>query len=198
MTEAPHPSSPRIGGRRNRGVLAVGLLCASCMPAASSGPQPSAPAGTELTSITVTSKSLPPDLQIPVDYTCDGKDVSLQLTWSAPPPGTKAIVILVDDRDASSGSFTHWIVIDLPPETTSLGEGVDPTTLGAKIGQNDFHSVRYNGPCPPRGDLHRYRFWVYAADYVLPLNEGATRADLDAALAGHLLGSGALKAQFSH
>jgi Raf kinase inhibitor-like YbhB/YbcL family protein len=164
----------------------------------SSGPQPSAAPGASLASITVTSKSLPGDLQIPVDYSCDGKDLSPQLTWSAPPQGTKALVVMLDDPDASSGSFTHWTLFNLPPETLSLAEGVDPNSLGAKLGQNDFRSVRYNGPCPPRGDLHRYRFWVYAVDDVLPLNEGATRSDLDAALSGHLLGAGALRATFAH
>jgi Raf kinase inhibitor-like YbhB/YbcL family protein len=163
----------------------------------SSGPQPSAPDGRAITSITVTSKSLPPDKQIPVDYTCDGKDVSPELTWSAPPEGTKAIAIVVDDPDASS-LFTHWIVMDLPPQATSLAEGADVAALGGKTGVNDFKNVRYNGPCPPRGELHRYRFWVYAADDALRLSESATRADLDAALAGHLLGAGALKATFSH
>jgi Raf kinase inhibitor-like YbhB/YbcL family protein len=186
--------------RACRTSLWVGALFASlagCKTTAA-GPQPSAPAGRSVTSITVTSKSFPADLQIPVDYTCDGKDLSPALTWSAPPEGTKSIIVLVDDPDASSGSFTHWIAIDLPADTTSLAEGVDVTTLGAKTGQNDFRSVRYNGPCPPRGELHRYRFWIYAADYVVPLNEGATRSDLDAALSGHLLGAGALKATFSH
>jgi Raf kinase inhibitor-like YbhB/YbcL family protein len=180
--------------RLHAAALGVFVACQT----SSSGPQPSAPQGTVLTSLTVTSKSIPSDLQIPVDYTCDGKDLPLQLTWSAPPPGTRALVVLVDDRDASSGTFTHWIVIDLPPATTSLAEGADPTKLGAKVGQNDFHNVRYNGPCPPRGELHRYRFWVYAADDVLPLNEGATRGDLDAALHGHVLGAGSLTAEFSH
>jgi Raf kinase inhibitor-like YbhB/YbcL family protein len=178
--------------------IAISMGTLSACNSSASGPQPSAPTGTTLASITVTSKSVPGDLQIPVDYTCDGKDVSPELTWSAPPQGTKAIVVLLDDPDASSGSFTHWIVIDLPPDALSLAAGVDPATLGAKIGQNDFHNVRYNGPCPPRGDLHRYRFRVYAADYVLPLNEGATRADLALALNGHVLGVGALTATFAH
>jgi hypothetical protein len=180
------------------GGLALLAAAPACKTAGSSGPHPSAPDGKTLRSITVTSKSLPSDLQIPVDFTCDGKDVAPQLTWSSPPEGTKSIVVMLDDPDASSGSFTHWIVMNLPPETMSLAEGADPTTLGAKIGQNDFQRVRYNGPCPPRGELHRYRFWIYAADYELPLNEGATRGDLDAALSGHLLGAGALKATFSH
>jgi Raf kinase inhibitor-like YbhB/YbcL family protein len=187
------------------GLLLAGGLVTSCKT--STGPQPSAGPGGSVSSMTVTSKSFPSDLQIPVDYSCDGKDVSPQLTWSAPPQGTKALVVMVDDPDASSGSFTHWILLNLPPEMLSLAEAVDPASIetarqgspsGAKVGQNDFRNVRYNGPCPPRGDLHRYRFWIYAADQVLPLNEGATRADLDAALSGHLLGAGMLKATFAH
>ena len=164
----------------------------------STGPQPSAPSGSSTSSITVTSKSVPSDLQIPVDYTCDGKDLSPQLTWSAPPQGTKALVLVVDDPDASSGNFTHWLVINLPPETLALPEGADPTTLGAKIGVNDFKNIRYSGPCPPHGDMHRYQYRVYASDEVLPLAEGATRAQVDAALSGHLLGAGSFAAFFSH
>ena len=174
------------------------LLAPSAGCKTSSGAQPSAAAGVSLASITVTSKSLPGDLTIPVDYSCDGKDLSPQLTWSAPPEGTKAIVVVLDDPDASSRSFTHWLVLDLPPETRSLPEGADPAALGAKVGQNDFQSVRYNGPCPPRGELHRYRFSVYAVDRPLPLNEGATRSDVDASLSGHLLGAGTLQATFAH
>ena len=178
--------------------LALVLAATGACVTPSSGLQPSAAPSTSLSSITVTSKSLPGDLQIPVDYTCDGKDLSPQLTWSAPPEGTKSIVIVLDDPDASGGTFTHWLAINLPADSLSLAEGADVTALGAKIGQNDFRSVKYSGPCPPRGDLHRYRFWVYAVDSVVPLNEGATRKDLDAALSGHLLGAGALKATFAH
>jgi Raf kinase inhibitor-like YbhB/YbcL family protein len=161
-------------------------------------PGPSAPGGAQVSSITVTSKSFVTGAEIPIDYTCDGKDVSPQLTWSAPPDKTKALTIVVDDPDAASGTFTHWIAINLPPDMLTLSEGTDPATLGAKIGANDFHNIRYNGPCPPHGEQHRYQFMVYATDVQVPLNEGATRADLDAALSGHLLGSGALVALFSH
>ena len=177
------------------GTVAVLAVCA-CRT--SSGPQPSAPLGGSTASITVTSKSVPSDLQIPVDFGCDGKDVSPQLTWSAPPEGTKALVILVEDPDASSGSFTHWLVINLPPDTLTLAEGADPAALGAKIGLNDFKNVRYNGPCPPHGDMHKYQYRVYASDRLLPLGEGATRADVDAAMSGHLVGAGSFGAYFSH
>ena len=145
----------------------------------------------------MTSKSFSSGGQIPVEYTCDGKNVSPQLTWSSPPEGTKALVVIADDMDASGG-FTHWIVLNLPPDTLSLAEGIDPATLGARVGQNDFKNIRYNGPCPPHGDMHRYQYRVFAADYVLPLGDGAARAQIDAALAGHLLGAGSFAASFAH
>jgi Raf kinase inhibitor-like YbhB/YbcL family protein len=177
-------------------LLVLGMEGAGCQTA--TGPQPSAPLGGSVSSITVTSKSVPSDQQIPVDFSCDGKDVSPQLTWSAPPEGTKALVIIVNDPNAGSGTFTHWIVINLAPDLLSLAEGADPGTMGAKIGLNDFKNTRYNGPCPPRGSMHKYQYRVYAADYVLPLGEGASRADVDAALAGHVLGAGEFTALFSH
>jgi Raf kinase inhibitor-like YbhB/YbcL family protein len=163
------------------------------------GPGPSAPEGQAMASITVTSKSFASGAEIPVDYTCDGKEVSPQVTWSAPPAGTKALAVVLDDPDAPGGTFTHWIVLNLPAETVSLAEAVDPTTLGAKIGQNDFHSVMYRGPCPPRGDgMHRYQFRVFALDAPLKLEEGATRAQTDEAMSAHVLGYGVLSCGFGH
>jgi Raf kinase inhibitor-like YbhB/YbcL family protein len=179
--------------------VACSLLVAASACAQQAGPAPSAPAGKSVSSITVTSRSFTRNGQIPVDLTCDGKDLSPQLTWSSPPEGTKALVLVVDDPDASLGVFTHWLVLDLPPTEVSLAEGIDPTTLGgAKVAQNDFHNVRYNGPCPPHGDLHRYQFQLFAVDYVLPLGEASTRADVDEALSGHVLGVGTLVGLFGH
>jgi Raf kinase inhibitor-like YbhB/YbcL family protein len=171
-------------------LASVNVACA----AAQSGPSPSGVPGKSLASITVTSKSLPSDLQLPVDLSCDGKDTSPQLTWSSPPEGTRSLVLIVDDPDAA----THWVVFNLPADTLMLEAGVDPATLGAKVGLNDFRNVRYNGPCPPRGEMHRYQFRVFAADYVLPLREGVPRAEVDAALSEHVLGFGTLLATFSH
>ena len=163
---------------------------------------PSAPNGVAMGSITVTSKSFPSGGQIPIDYTCDGKNISPQLTWSAPPAGTKSLVVMLDDPDAPGGTLTQWIVFDLPADMLTLAEAVEPSelgTLGAKIGQNDAHNVSYSGPCPPRGDgMHRVQFHVYALDAVLPFEEGISRAQLDGALSGHVLGHGALSARFAH
>jgi Raf kinase inhibitor-like YbhB/YbcL family protein len=173
--------------------LAISL--AACRPTV---PPPGAPPGVEVASITVTSKSFPSNGPIPIDYTCDGKEISPQITWSSPPEGTKSLALVVDDPDAASGTFTHWLVYNLPPETTSLAEGVDPATIGAKIGMNDFEQVRYGGPCPPKMQIHRYRFHLYALNAELALPDGANRAKVDTTMNGHVLGEGTLYGQFSH
>jgi Raf kinase inhibitor-like YbhB/YbcL family protein len=149
-------------------------------------------------SITVTSKSFPPNGHIPVDYTCDGKDISPQLTWSSPPPATKSLVVVVDDPDAPSGVFTHWVTFNLPADSLQLAEALDPATLGARVGLNDFGNTRYAGPCPPKGQMHRYRYEVIALDAPLNAPEGATRAQIDGAMNGHVVGDGVLYGVFSH
>ena len=173
-------------------LLAAPIACKPTIPA------PNAPPGVTVASITVTSKSFSSNGPIPIDYTCDGKEVSPQVTWSSPPEGTKSIALVVDDPDAPSGTFTHWLVYNLPPDTTALAEGVDPSTLGAKIGMNDSESVRYGGPCPPKMQIHRYRFHVYALDAALGLKDGADRAALDTNMNAHVLGEGTLYGTFSH
>ena len=181
--------------------LASVIACVACVSLAcesQSGPAPSAPPGVAMGSITVTSNAFPRGGQIPVDYSCDGKNMSPQLTWSAPPQGTKSLAIVLDDPDAPGGTFTHWILFNVAGETLTLAESADPAAIGARLGANDAHNVAYSGPCPPRGEMHRYLFHVYAIDGVLANNEGTTRAELDAALAGHVLGHGALLGGFAH
>ena len=174
--------------------LVLGLL-AAC---ASSGPRPSAPPGVTAASITLTSKSFPTNGTIPVDYTCDGKDSSPQLTWSSPPQGTKAFVVVLEDLDAPSGGFTHWLLWNIQPDVLALPEALDAAKLGAKLGMNDLKSVRYAGPCPPHGEMHRYVFHVYATNEMLDLSEGANREAVDTALSGKVLGDGTLTATFGH
>jgi phosphatidylethanolamine-binding protein (PEBP) family uncharacterized protein len=97
-------------------------------------PPPMPAPGVSVASLTVTSKSFAPNATIPVDNSCDGGERSPQLTWSAPPDGTKSLAIVLDDPDAPGGTFTHWLVFDIPPETSSLAEGVDLSTVtGAPI-----------------------------------------------------------------
>jgi Raf kinase inhibitor-like YbhB/YbcL family protein len=172
--------------------FAAAAVLVACAPA---GPQPSAPPGVAISSITVTSRSFSPNGSIPIDQTCDGKDVSPQLTWSAPPPGTQSLALQMYDPDASK-SFTHWLVFNIPPDVTQIAEAADVSTVQGTIGVNDFPDTRYGGPCPPKGEQHRYVFQLYALNATLPLHDGASRAAMDAAMAEHVLGMGKLTGTF--
>jgi hypothetical protein len=130
---------------------------------------------------------------IPPVYTCVGEDISPPLTWNEAPEGTKSIAVLCDDPDAPIGTWSHWVLFNLPPETTELREGMptDPELPnGAVQGMNDFGRHGYGGPCPPHGQQHRYYFKVFALDTMLPLDEQARSADVEQAMEGHILARG--------
>ena len=127
---------------------------------------------------------------IPVVYTCDSDDVSPPLEWSGAPEGTKAFALICDDPDAPAGTWVHWVIYDLPAATTSLSQGVharETVEHGARQGKNDFRKIGYGGPCPPAGKPHRYFFKLYALDAALDLGPGATKAQLEKAMRGHIL-----------
>ena len=179
--------------------LAVTVFCCwACQGCKSGVGELSSAPGVTLSSLAVTSRSLPSSHAIPVDYTCDGADKSPQLTWSAPPPGTKTFAIFAEDPDAPGGTFTHWIAYNVPGDARELPEAADPATLGGAVGNNDFNRPGYSGPCPPKGELHRYYFRVFALNAAVDLTPGSTRAAVDEALTGHVLARGALVGTFSH
>ncbi len=159
-----------------------------------------APGAGQGASITVTSRSFTEGTRIPVDHTCDGSDVMPELVLSSPPENTKSFVVYVEDPDASGGSFTHMVAFNLSPEVRKLPSAPDLAAAGegARFGVNDFGGVRYQGPCPPKGEAHRYRFRVFAVDTVLKLQEGAPRSKVDEAMDGHILGEGSLMGHFGH
>lgn len=131
---------------------------------------------------------------IPFLYTCDGQDISPPLSWNTPPTGTQSLALIVDDPDAPGRIFVHWVVYDIPPETRQLPEAVAATATlsdGGTQGKNDFGNLGYGGPCPPSG-IHRYFFKLYALDRTLGLTSGATKAQLEAAMDGHILASAEL------
>ncbi len=176
------------------GSIAVSLAACVGTPTA-----PATAPGAQLASLTVTSSSFGAGSALPVDKTCDGANSSPALTWSSPPDGTKALAIVVDDLDASPPQFTHWLVYDLPPTTTKVPEGFEPTGDGGNVGTNDFKNARYDGPCPPKEMLpHRYRFRVLALNAPTGLAGGADRSKVDAAMSGHVLGEGLLQGTFGH
>lgn len=132
---------------------------------------------------------------IPVAFTCDGNDVSPRLEWANPPKGTRSYALVVEDPDAPDGTFTHWVLYDVPAGLTSLPESGD--RIG-KAGRNDFQEQGYGGPCPPpkHGD-HRYYFRLHALDVEsLGIDETTTRKRFDEALEGHVLETAELMGRF--
>jgi Raf kinase inhibitor-like YbhB/YbcL family protein len=107
----------------------------------------------------------------------------------------------VDDPDAPAGTWVHWVLYDLPVDTSRLAEGMAKDLQlpnGARQGKNDFGKIGYNGPCPPRGKAHRYFFKLYALDSKADLRPGATRNDLERAMKGHVLAQAELVGRFQH
>ena len=108
----------------------------------------------------ITSRDFQNNQSIPVIHTCDGKDLSPQLSWSGAPERTKSFVLSCIDPDAPMGDFIHWLVYDIPATVTGIAQG-GPLPAGAKEMANDFGKKSYGGPCPPSG-THRYFFSLYA------------------------------------
>jgi Raf kinase inhibitor-like YbhB/YbcL family protein len=136
---------------------------------------------------------------IPKAYTGDGKDLSPPLRWSDPPQGTRTFALICDDPDAPRGTWVHWVLFNLPADRRELAEGVPAQEVldgGAKQGKNDFGNIGYGGPAPPKGKPHRYFFKLYALDTPLDLAPGATKAQLVAAMQGHVLAEGQLMGRY--
>ncbi len=154
-------------------------------------------AGTAKPSVgfTLTSPAFGQGERIPAAYTCEGRDESPALTWSGAPADAKSFVLLCDDPDAPVGTWVHWVLYDLPPTLTRLHQGVPADaslTEGGMNGLNSWHKLGYGGPCPPPGKPHRYFFVLYALDATLDLKPGATQAQVEAAMKGHVLGKAEL------
>lgn len=133
--------------------------------------------------------------QIPAKFTCSGAEISPQLAWSKPPARTASFALIVADPDAPRGTFVHWVLYDLPGATRSLPEALPNQGLlagGARQGRNDAGRLGYAGPCPPGHSPHHYHFMLYALDAMLDLPVGATRAQVEAAMQGHILARGEL------
>jgi Raf kinase inhibitor-like YbhB/YbcL family protein len=136
--------------------------------------------------------------EIPSEFTCEGADVSPALSWSGLPSGTQSLALIVDDPDAPDPkaprmTWVHWVLYDLPPAATGLPQAVSEDALpaGTRQGLNDWKRTGYGGPCPPIG-RHRYFHKLYALDVVLPDLGKPTKAELERAMEGHVLGSAEL------
>lgn len=123
--------------------------------------------------------------------TCDGSDLSPQLSWRKAPEGAQSFALIMDDPDAPVGTWVHWVLYDLPGHTQGLPEGVakeEQLDSGARQGRNDFGNIGYGGPCPPGNKVHRYFFKLYALNEKLNLKAAASKSDLERAMKGHILG----------
>ena len=153
---------------------------------------------TSAAAFSLTSSAFAAGQSIPSVHTCEGDDVSPPLAWTAPPPGTRSLALIVDDPDAPDPAaprmvFAHWVLYGLPPVSGALAQGVPASALpaGTRQGTNDFRRTGYGGPCPPIG-RHRYFFKLFALDVVLPDLGAATKAELERAMQGHVLATAEL------
>lgn len=148
--------------------------------------------------LTIKSTSFTEGGPIPSTYTCEGDDVSPPLTWSGVPEDAYSLVLIVDDPDAPDPdapktTWVHWVLYNISADTTTLPEGVEPQELpvGTLQGLNDWQRTGYGGPCPPQG-RHRYFFKLYALDTVLTGLDEPTKAEVETAMEGHVVGQAEL------
>jgi hypothetical protein len=155
--------------------------------------------GGQTTNVELRSTAFHDGEMIPKAYTCDGQNVSPPLSWSGIPVRTKSIALIMDDPDAPRGTWVHWVLFNIPPDTKDLPEKtpINPAlTNGARHGMNSWPKLGYGGPCPPSG-IHRYYFKIYALDFVLPQQPGITKEQLLNSMEGHILAQGQLMGRYT-
>jgi Raf kinase inhibitor-like YbhB/YbcL family protein len=139
----------------------------------------------------ITSSAFADGAASPTKYTCEGQDLSPPLAWTGVPAGAKSLVLILDDPDAPDPkapkmTYVHWVLYDLPPDSSGLAEAIKSLPAVAKSGLNDWKRTGYGGPCPPIG-RHRYFFKLYALDTKLSSLVNPPKRDVVAAMQGHVL-----------
>jgi Raf kinase inhibitor-like YbhB/YbcL family protein len=165
-------------------VYAAGLAMTGCGGSHPSAPEPSkAPRSLE-----VSSPAFADGKPIPTSYTCKGAGGSPELSWSGVPEDARALALVVDDPDAPNGTYTHWVVVDIPPDVADVGAGAAPAG-GSELKASG--GVGWKPPCPPSG-VHHYRFNVYALSSALDLPRSASLDDVVEAIASNTIAWGRL------
>lgn len=178
-------------------ILMLGLTgCGASQP---SGNKPAGPAPEGWK---ITSPAFRDGETIPREFTCDnrpGWDQPPTLSWTQPPEGTKSLALVVDDPDATAGTFTHWLLYGLAPEARTLtsdeavaaqtgsGEGLGRLKGGGQHGTNDFGTCGWRGPCPPPGKPHHYHFKLLALNLDMNVSRPVNRREFDRLVAGHII-----------
>ncbi len=153
----------------------------------------------DMQNISISAQAFRAGENIPAEYTCDGKNISPALSWSGIPAGAKSIALIMDDPDAPGGTFVHWVLYNVSPDTQKLPKGIprnETLADGSRQGNTSYGRPGYGGPCPPAGKPHRYYFKIYALDIKLDLSHGATKADVERAMKGHMLAQGELLGKY--
>ncbi|PJE50485.1 MAG: YbhB/YbcL family Raf kinase inhibitor-like protein [Candidatus Yanofskybacteria bacterium CG10_big_fil_rev_8_21_14_0_10_36_16] len=132
----------------------------------------------------ITSPSFNNGESVPSTYTCDGGNINPPLQFSEVPKEAKSLALIVDDPDAPVGTWFHWVMWNIKPETTEIRENVPPAE--ATQGMTSFGKTGYGGPCPPSGQ-HHYHFKLYALDTELNLSQATDAEALENAMMGHIL-----------
>lgn len=152
-------------------------------------------------SFEITSRSFENGASIPVEYTCDGDDTSPHILWDDAPKDTVTFALIMEDPDAPGGTFTHWIVYNIPSDVN----GFDPVVPivknldnGAIHGKNDFGKYGYRGPCPPKGEEHAYHFKLFALNRKLAPESAAKRDSFYEAIKGSILAEAEYVGKFRH
>ena len=140
-------------------------------------------ASPELNEFQLTSTAFENNGDIPKKYTCEGGDINPPLTIKNIPAKTKSLALTISDPDAPEGTWSHWVVYNISPNTREIIENTNPGTEGL----NDFGKYTYGGPCPPNEKLHHYIFRLYALNTVLNINEGPTLNEVEKAVRWHTI-----------
>ncbi|MBI2810782.1 MAG: YbhB/YbcL family Raf kinase inhibitor-like protein [Candidatus Melainabacteria bacterium] len=136
--------------------------------------------------------------KIPTQYTCQGQNTNPELEISGVPSNAKSLVLILDDPDVPAfvrkeKMWDHWVVFNIPPSTTKISASSQPP---GTLGKNTSGKLAYEGPCPPDRE-HRYFFKLYALDVILPISKGATKADVEKAMQGHILSQAQLMGRYT-
>jgi Raf kinase inhibitor-like YbhB/YbcL family protein len=179
-------------------IISLFILSGGCTSTTPTFPQSNAPLQTLVSptptlapasSFAIRADSLDSGSVLPDTFTCKGAGESPAVSWDGVPRGTKSLVLILDDPDAPYGSFTHWIVYNIPPESGELARAQPKTKVlanGAQQGDTSAGSKGYYAPCPPIGASHRYVFRLYAVDMDIT-QPTADRDSIDWALTGHTI-----------
>lgn len=138
----------------------------------------------EVRKMQISSTAFENNATIPAKFTCDGENINPPLEISDVPDNASGLVLVVDDPDAPSKTWIHWILFNIPPQTKEIKE--DSVPGDSVQGMNDFQEADYGGPCPPSG-AHHYHFKLYALDKTLDLSSGASLSDVTQEMAGHII-----------